>query len=77
MAAKKKTGLQQACADGFDRALAPDPPWFRQADRKRKMVALTLSDEARDRLGRLARLHNVTASEMVDALIMGAPTLED
>lgn len=44
-----------------------------QDARNRKMVAITLSDEARERLERLADEHGLTKSMLVEALIMAAP----
>lgn len=41
-----------------------------QSERVRKMVAVTLSDEARARLAELARVRKRTKSEIVEALIM-------
>lgn len=43
-----------------------------QADRKRKTVTFTLSDEARTRLDLLAGAHNTPRSKLVEDLIMAA-----
>lgn len=44
-----------------------------QAARTRKLVSLTLSDEARERLAKLAEKHEMSKSELVETLIMEAP----
>ena len=50
-----------------------DSPWRspRQAQRRRKMVSLTLSDEARARLAVLAEERGTSRSQVVEALILG------
>lgn len=51
----------------------PKSPWYAtlQAKRIRKLVTVTLSDDARDRLAELAESRNKTKSEVVEALILG------
>jgi hypothetical protein len=44
-----------------------------QAARKRKLSGFTLSDEAKERLSKLAEKHGVSQSAMVEALIMKEP----
>jgi len=46
-----------------------DRQQFRQRDRKRKMIALTLSDEARERLREFAERWQIPISQAVERLI--------
>lgn len=46
--------------------------YFVQRERVRKMVAVTLSDEARERLERIAAARGETKSAVVETLIMEA-----
>jgi predicted DNA-binding protein len=52
-----------------------DSPWYStpRSERKKKGTELMLSDEARERLEKLAKKHGVSKSEMVEQLIMEAP----
>jgi hypothetical protein len=45
-----------------------------QADRKRKMIALTLSDVARAKLAQIAKRRKLSKSALVEALILEATT---
>ncbi len=51
-----------------------DSPWYStpSAARKRKPVVLTLSDEARERLAKLAAAQDTSMSALVEHLILGA-----
>lgn len=44
-----------------------------QADRVRKLVSITLSDDARERLAKLAKKHGLSKSEVIEMLITAAP----
>lgn len=52
-----------------------DSPWYvtPQEARVRKHVSLTLSDEARDRLKRMAKARKTSSSAVVEELVMGTP----
>ncbi len=51
-----------------------DSEWYAtsQENRARKLVSFTLSDEARERLERLAKKRKASKSSVVEALIMEA-----
>ncbi len=43
------------------------------ADRKRKPIGITLSDEARERLEKQAKARGVSRSQVVEELVLAAP----
>ena len=57
--------LEWAYGFGF----VTDRQQFRQRDRNRKMIALTLSDEARERLREFAERWQIPISQAVERLI--------